>query len=248
MYQSQWSRRMCAHLFLWKLKNYSSLLNNHWQGNVGSHQGKVTHIQGQRRSHSKTVGEVKSCLESNPIPARGSRRAQKNLVHTTTQSPHRDWARTVFECLLWRYGSAVDCYRGRGSGCSRPGYGTSPLGGGHHYPTREPPELTQDWENRTWGAQTKPVCTRTQEKEAMAAEETDPDLPMSVQESPEDAWVGSGLLQTGSTKYSSTCLGPFEGGCHCLHYLHHSLASDQAIRREHSTTHQQKIGLKIYRA
>ena len=45
---------------------------------------------------------------------------------------HRDWDRTVFECLPQKYGSAVDCCRGRGSGCSRPGYGISPLGGGHH--------------------------------------------------------------------------------------------------------------------
>ena len=149
---------MCAHLLLWELKNYSSLLNNHWQENVGSHQGKITHIQGQRKSPSKMVREVKACLESNPIPARGSRRAQKNPVHTRTQRPHRDWARTVFECLLWRYGSAVDCCRGRGSGCSRPGYGTSPLGGGHHYPTREPPELTQDSGNRLLEGTSKTLC------------------------------------------------------------------------------------------
>ena len=55
-----------------------------------------------------------------------------NLMCTRTQRPHRDWDRTVFECLLRRYGSAVDCWKGRGSGCSRPGYGISPLGGGHH--------------------------------------------------------------------------------------------------------------------
>ena len=36
------------------------------------------------------------------------------------------------ECLLWRYESAVDCCRGRASGCSRPGYGISPLIGGHY--------------------------------------------------------------------------------------------------------------------
>ena len=29
----------------------------------------------------------------------------------------------------------------------------------------------------------------------MSPQETDPDLPMSVQESPAEAWVGSGLLQ-----------------------------------------------------
>ena len=41
------------------------------------------------------------------------------------------------------------CCRDRGSGSSRLGYGISPLGGGHHYPTIELPELTQDWEAET---------------------------------------------------------------------------------------------------
>jgi len=38
----------------------------------------------------------------------------------------------VFACLLQRYGSAVSCCRGRGPGCSKPGYGISLLGGGCH--------------------------------------------------------------------------------------------------------------------
>ena len=37
--------------------------------------------------------------------------------------------------------------------------------------------------------------TRTQEKGAVTAQETDPDLPVSVQESPPEAWVSGGLLQ-----------------------------------------------------
>ena len=37
--------------------------------------------------------------------------------------------------------------------------------------------------------------TRTQEKGAVSPQETDPDLPVSVQESPAEAWVGGGLLQ-----------------------------------------------------
>ena len=46
-----------------------------------------------------------------------------------------------------RYRWAVDCRRGRGSGCSRPGYGINPLGGGRHKPPPiELPELTQYWE------------------------------------------------------------------------------------------------------
>ncbi len=39
------------------------------------------------------------------------------------------------------------------------------------------------------------VHTRTQEKGAVTPQETDPDLPMSVQESLAEAWVSSGLLQ-----------------------------------------------------
>ena len=38
------------------------------------------------------------------------------------------------------------------------------------------------------------VLTRTQEKEAVTPQETDSDLPMGVQESPAEAWVGDGLL------------------------------------------------------
>ena len=51
---------------------------------------KIVHIRGQRRVLSKMVGRVKLCLESNHIPTRDAQRAQKNLVCTRTQRPHRD--------------------------------------------------------------------------------------------------------------------------------------------------------------
>ena len=86
----------------------------------------------------------------------------------------------------------------------------------------------------------------TQEKGAVTPQETDPDFSMSVQKSPAEAWVSSGLLQGGGTECISTCMGPFEGGHHHLHYLHHSLVSGQAAEREHGPAHQQKIGLKTY--
>ena len=73
------------------------------------------------------VGMAKSHLGSNPIPTRNTQ------TYLVPQGP-REWDRTVSECLLRRDGSAVDCCRGRGSGCSRLGYGISPLGRGHHYP------------------------------------------------------------------------------------------------------------------
>ena len=98
-----------------------------------SNSEEISHIQGQRRSPSKMVGGVKSHLESNSIPPRDAQRAQTYLGRTRTQTSHKDWARTV-ECLLWRYRSAVDCCRNRGSGYSRPGYGISPHGGSSHHP------------------------------------------------------------------------------------------------------------------
>ena len=80
----------------------------------------------------------------------------------------------------------------------------------------------------------------------MTPEETDPDLPVSVQESPAEAWVSGGLLQGRGTQCGSACMGSFEGGRHYLHYFHHSLVSGQTRGREHSPIHEQKIGLKIY--
>ena len=50
-------------------------------------------------------------------------------------------------------------------------------------------------ETDSWRAQTKPVCTRTQERGAVTPQEVEPDLPVSVQESLVEPWVDSGLLQ-----------------------------------------------------
>ena len=134
-----WSRRMCTHLLLQELQNYNLLLNNHQQEKVGFSQKKTPHVQGYRISPRKMVGGTKSCLESNPIPARDAQRAQtKPWLYQDQETPQRlsQTCLWVFECyLLQRYGSAVACLRGRGSGYRRPGHiacGISPIGGGHH--------------------------------------------------------------------------------------------------------------------
>ena len=108
---TRWQTRMTCAQLLRELQNYNLLLNNRLQENVGFHHKKIPHVQGQRKSPSKMVGGVKSHLESNPIPTRDTWRDQTNLVHTRTQRPHRYWTRTVFECLLQRYGSTVACHR-----------------------------------------------------------------------------------------------------------------------------------------
>ena len=79
---------------------------------------------------------------------------------------------------------------------------------------------------------------------SMTPQETDPDLPVSVQES---VWRRGSVVaccRVGGTECGSEHMGLFEGGLHYLHYPHHSLASGQTTETEHSPTNQQKIGLK----
>ena len=96
------------------------------------------------------------------------------------------------------------------------------------------------------------MCTRTQEKGAVTPEKTEPDLPVIVQKSLAEMWVDSGLTQCQghwiqqSQEPQLTGISHLEGGQHYCHYPCHSLASGQTTGREHSPTHPQKIGLKIY--
>ena len=94
---SRWqSRRTCARLLLWELQNYNSLLNNCQQENVGSHQNKIPHIQGLRRSLSKTIRGAKSHLESNLVPSRDL----GGLKQTLCGPGHRDPTETETELCL----------------------------------------------------------------------------------------------------------------------------------------------------
>ena len=45
------------------------------------------------------------------------------------------------------------------------------------------------------GHKQKIVCTKTKEKGAVTPQETEPDLPLSVQESLVEAWVNGSLMQ-----------------------------------------------------
>ena len=49
------------------------------------------------------------------------------------------------------------------------------------------------------------MCTRTQEKGAVTPQETEPDLPVSVQKSWTEVWVNSGLH--GSGAMNTTVMG-----------------------------------------
>ena len=107
------------------------------------------------------------------------------------------------ECLLQMYWSTVEYSRGRGSECSRPGYGISclgggisPLGGGTINPYIEPLEFTQDWGNRLLKDTNKILyAPGPREKGTVTTQETDSDLPVNVQESLAEVCIGDGLLQ-----------------------------------------------------
>ena len=63
-------------------------------------------------------------------------------------------------------------------------------------PTIEPPELKKDWGNRLLDGTNKSLCAPGPKRPVtVTPQETDPDLPRSVQESLVEAWVGDGLMQ-----------------------------------------------------
>ena len=113
-------------------------------------------------------------------------------------------------------------------------------------PTIELPELTQDWE--TAPDHSKHCLPTTQEK-TLHMNITRWSIPKSETCAPgprrKDHWPHERLTQTypwmsrslwqrhgsavaccriGGTEHSIACMGPFEGGHHYFHYLHHSLA------------------------
>ena len=56
-------------------------------------------------------------------------------------------------------------------------------------------ELSQDWGNRLLESKNKTVCTRSQVKGVVSPHEMEPDLPVSIQESPVEVWLDSSLLR-----------------------------------------------------
>ena len=111
----------------------------------------------------------------------------------------------------------------------------------------EPQKLTQDWGNRPCEGTNRTLWAPGPRRKEQWPHKRLTQTCLSVSRS---LWQRCGSVvaccRVGGTEYRSACMGPFEGGPHYLHYLHHSLASGQTTWREHSPTLQQKIGLKIY--
>ena len=122
--------RTDAHLLLQELQNYNSLLKTIDRRMLDPTK-KDTSCPGTKNKPQKDgrKGEITFRIKSH-TPQCCSEGSNKPYAYQDPETPQR--LRTVFECLLWRYRSAVACRRGQGSGCSRPGYGISPLGAGCH--------------------------------------------------------------------------------------------------------------------
>ena len=86
-------------------------------------------------------------------------------------------------------------------------------------------KLTQEWETDSWKSQTKPFVHQDPGERSSNPQETDPDLPVCVQESPTVVYC-----RIKDTECGNVCTGPFEGGRHYLHCLHRSLVSGQNNR------------------
>ena len=125
---------------------------------------------------------------------RHSQGPNKPCGHQDPENPER-----LRQTCLWAsrvYGSAVGYHRERG--CVQQtwvwhklSWRRSPL---------TPSELTHDWGNKLLEGTNRTLCAPgSRRKEQWFHNhwvgETDPDLPVSVQESLAEAWVGGGLLQ-----------------------------------------------------
>ena len=90
----------------------------------------------------------------------------------------------------------------------------------------------------SWRARPNLVHTMTQEKGAVTSQETEPDLPVSVWESPAETRVGSQGHWIQQSRPQSFWRR--------LPLPHESLTSGKTTGKEHNSTHQYKIRLEIY--
>ena len=108
---------------------------------------KEKHQQDGRRGKFPFRIKSHSCQRCSDSP-------NKHCAHQDPGTAQR--LRQNCEHLLWRYVSAVDCHRDRGSGCRKHRYGISPLGQVTINLTTELAKLTQAWEIDSWRAHTIP--------------------------------------------------------------------------------------------
>ena len=169
---------------------------------------------------------------------------KQNLVCTRTQRLSQTYL-WGFESLLQRYGLVVACHRGRGSGFSRHALHSvwyKPYGG-HHQPHHRITKQTDQFYQ---------INSCTVKKALGPTEDVLTWGSGKGTENPQGIWLWRpvGFEYRTYTGLENQTLGGHKQNLVCnhhyLHCLHHRLVSGQITGREHSPTHQQKIGLKIY--
>ena len=119
------SRRTCAHL-LGELQNYNSLLNNHRQENVGSHQKRYPMSKGRGEAQVRQQ-EGQNCIQNQtPYPPEGLRGLKQTLY---VPGPRYPTETEIELCLSISCGGMGQQWTATGTGApsSRLGYGISPL-------------------------------------------------------------------------------------------------------------------------
>ena len=127
------SRRTCTHL-LRELQNYNSLLNNHQQDNVGSHQKRYPHPRAKEKSQ-KDSRRGKISFRIKPHTCQRCLEGSNQTLCVLGPRDPTEIEPGLCLTLWWRYGSTVACNRDRSSGYNYLAHTTCcirPLGGGCH--------------------------------------------------------------------------------------------------------------------
>ena len=98
----------------------------------------------------------------------------------------------------------------------------------------ELPELTQDWGNNLEGTNRNLRTPGPRRKEQWPHKRLTQTCPWVSRSLWQSCGSAVACCRVGGTGCSNAFIRPFEGGRHCLHYLHQSLASGQITGREHS--------------
>ena len=189
------SRRTCTHLLLRELQKYNSLLNNHRQENVGSHQKKdASRPRAKEKSQQDgRTGEIAFRIKSH-THQRCSEGSNKTLC-----APHKETQQRQSLNVSSRGTGQQWMLQGQGSGCSRPwvwhkpSWRRSPL-----TPPQSRQNLHRTGETDSWRAQTEP-CVHQGERRPRRKEQW-PHKRLTqtclwVWKSPRGGVVGRGLLQ-----------------------------------------------------